>query len=70
MKNKNYTYYSKDRELLKTLADECRIYIGREYKLFDDRLVVFALPKSKKNRQVEPKSDKAERYTKRERNFG
>jgi len=70
MKSKNYTYYSNDQELLKRLADECRVYIGRDYKLYEDRLVVFALPRAKKKVAKEVKEDKPERYSKREREFG
>jgi hypothetical protein len=46
MKSKNYTYYSKDEELLKRLRDEY-IYSGRQCEIQGDRLVVFALPQKK-----------------------
>lgn len=70
MKARNYTYYSKDKDLLKRLAEEYRLYSGRDYKLYDDRIVVFALPRPKRKPVKEEKSDKPERYTKRERDFG
>lgn len=69
MRARNYTYYSKDRAVLKNLAEECRIYLGRDYKLYDDKIVVFALPRPKR-KVVKEEPEKPERYTKRERDFG
>lgn len=67
---KNTVIHSTDQDYLARLAEEAR-YIGRECKLYDDKLVIFALPQSsKKKRKDEQRDDKAERWSKRERNFG
>lgn len=71
MKAKNHVIYSADKDYLERLAEECRVYIGRECKVYDDRLVVFALPRNaRRTRKDDQKVDKVERYSKRERNFG
>lgn len=46
MKARNYYVYSSDDEYLARLAEEY-VYIGRQVKREDGRLIVFALPQRK-----------------------
>lgn len=69
MRIKNHVIHA-DTDALERLADEYR-YLGRDCKIYGDKLVVFALPRSaKRKRKDQQKIDKAERFSKRERYFG
>lgn len=74
MKSKNHVITSTDQEHLKGLFDEYRYYCGREAKLTEGKLTVFALPQPKPKRAAvkkeDPKDDKPERWSKRERDYG
>lgn len=50
MKTKNYVIYSDDQETLRRLKSEYD-FIGRQNEIFEDRLVVFALPQKKQKQQ-------------------
>lgn len=72
-KNKNQRIWSNDREYLQRIAEEQRLYIGRDYKLDLDQglLTIFALPlryKKKKDTPKKPERNKRhEKFERRER---
>jgi hypothetical protein len=70
-KVRNKRHYSKDHDYLKSLAEECEKYVGREYELDlkNDTLIVFALPRRhKKSPKLKEDRDKRkEKFERRER---
>lgn len=72
MKSKNHVITSADQDMLGRLHEECRVYIGRESKLEEGKLTIFALPQGRKSKRKDDQKsqDKAERYSKRERDYG
>jgi len=44
MKSINYVYYSSDEQLLRRLEEEYKM-TGRDVQRYEDRIVVFALPR-------------------------
>ena len=64
-KQKNQRIYSTNPEVLKGVAEEQRLYIGREYKLdlTNGVITIFALPQQKPKRKDDEKRGRGKKLT-------